>query len=195
MTGGTGSGKGIISEFLKEKGAYIIDADKIAHDVIMKGQPAYNELIDKFGKEILDPYGEINRKKLGEVVFAEEEALIFLNNCTHDHIFIKAMEEIGYAKKNMERYNSIVFDAPLLFEQRFLDLCDTIWVVFAEESVRLHRIMQRDGISYEYAKNRIDSQGSWEAYQKVADVVIDNTRDLEHVKKQVEHLYTHLLDR
>ena len=188
LTGGTGSGKSVVSKILSQKGAYIIDADAIAHDIILNGKPAYNELVNYFGNEILDNNGEIARKKLGAIVFKEgKEKLTFLNACTHKYIFMEIENRIKQAKN--ESREVVIIDAPLLLEGEFKNLCNEIWVVYAKEEVRLERIMARDKIDQEHGKNRIASQPTWEEYKSYADVIIDNSREIEDVERQIEELF------
>lgn len=188
LTGGTGSGKSVVSNILSQKGAYIIDSDAIGHDIILKGKPAYNELVNYFGNEILDRNGEIVRKKLGAMVFKEgKEKLAFLNACTHKYIYMEI--ENGIKQAQNENREIVIIDAPLLLEGEFKNLCNEIWVVYAKEEVRLERIMARDKIDEEHGKNRIASQPTWEEYKRYADVIIDNSGDIEDVERQIEELF------
>lgn len=183
LTGGTGSGKGVVSAFLKNNGAYIVDADKIAHDIILKGKPAYAELVEYFGKEILGDDGEVVRRKLGTLVFSQGgEKLEFLNKCTHKYIFEEMKKEIAYAEKL--GFKAAVLDAPLLLEGNFASLCDTVWAVYTDEKIREERIMSRDGITLEQAKDRISKQKKWSEYEEKADVVLDNSKDAAYVESQ-----------
>ena len=185
LTGGTGSGKGAVSDFLKEKGVYIVDTDKIAHDIILKGNEAYDELVEYFGKEIVGEDGEIVRRRLGTIVFAEGgEKLEFLNKCTHKHIYNEMERQIESAEK--EGYKAALLDAPLLIEGNFMNLCDEVWAVYTDPAVREERIMARDGISREQAKDRISKQKDWSVYEGFADVVLDNSTDLESIRNQAE---------
>ena len=187
LTGGTGSGKSVVSRRLMAHGAFIIDADRIAHEMIEKGKPAYHDIIAYFGEEILDECGNIIRKKLGNIVFSNREKLDFLNLCTHKYIGEEILSQIRYTKEK-DIHRCIIIDAPLLLEADLAGLCDEIWVVFAEESVRARRVMERDSITYQQAKERIGSQKSWEEYKKYADVIIDNSRDLAFLETQIEEI-------
>ena len=187
VTGGTDSGKSVVTAMLAEQGAFVVDADAISHQVILKGEEAYRRLVEAFGVEILDENGEIARKKLGAKVFqGGEEMVQTLNACTHPVIFARMKEALEKAKQ--EGYDLAVIDAPLLLEAPFCELCDEIWVVFAKEEVRLARIMERDGIDKDHALGRIRAQRDWESYCKTAPVVIDNSTTVEEVKRQVMQL-------
>ena len=172
LTGGTGSGKSIVSAFLQQNGAYIIDADEIAHGIIERGKPAYEELTNYFGGAILDQDRNILRKKLGSIVFTNKEKLDFLNRCTHKYISQEIDKQIAERKKK-QRDTCIVLDAPLLLEAKLENRCNEIWVVFAEEEVRARRIMERDNITYQEAKNRIGCQKNWDFYRQKANLILD----------------------
>lgn len=188
LTGGTGSGKGFVSERLKARKAYVIDADAVAHEIIEKGRPAYKEIVDYFGNEILDEDGNIFRRKLGNIVFSDKDKLAFLNSCTHKYINMEIMRIIEEVKPQTNVYSAIIIDAPLLAEAGLVDICDDIWVVYADSEVRVKRIMERDSISEEQARNRIASQRSWEEYKKLGAVIIDNSSDDENVERQLDAL-------
>lgn len=188
LTGGTGSGKGFVSERLKARKAYVIDADAVAHEIIEKGRPAYKEIVDYFGSEILDEDGNILRRKLGNIVFSDKDKLAFLNSCTHKYINMEIMRIIEEVKPQTNVYSAIIIDAPLLAEAGLVDICDDIWVVYADSEVRVKRIMERDSISEEQARNRIASQRSWEEYKELGAVIIDNSSDDENVERQLDAL-------
>ena len=187
LTGGTGSGKSVVSKTLAAAGAVIVDADKIAHDIILKGEPAYHEIIAYYGTGILDIEGNIIRKKLGEIVFHDSEKLAFLNQCTHKYIVAEVNRQIAAAKaENAAR--AVILDAPLLLEAKLETVCDLVWVVYADPEVRAKRVMDRDGITYDLAKARIANQKSWEEYKQAADAVIDNSKDLPFLEAQLEEM-------
>lgn len=189
LTGGTGSGKSVVARTLLEKGAYIIDADEIAHDIIKKGKPAYNEILVHFGNGILDDNNNIIRRRLGDIVFSKPAELEFLNKCTHKYI----SQEIQWKIEEIQKrpgYSCIVIDAPLLIEANLLSQCNEVWVVYAEEQTRIDRIMDRDHLTAEQAANRIKNQKTWQEYRRFADKVIDNSRDLAYVQEQMEKIWT-----
>ena len=187
LTGGTGSGKSVVSKSLAEAGAVIVDADKIAHEIIWKGEPAYHEIVEYYGTGILDAEGNIIRKKLGEIVFNDKEKLAFLNQCTHKYITAEVKKQIAAAKAEGTAA-AIIVDAPLLLEAKLEAVCDLVWVVYADPEVRAQRVMDRDGITYELAKARISNQKSWEEYKSAASAVIDNSKDLGHLKEQISEI-------
>ena len=187
LTGGTGSGKSVVSKSLAAAGAVIVDADKIAHEIILKGEPAYQEIIEYYGTGILDEEGNIIRKKLGEIVFNDKEKLAFLNQCTHKYITAEVKRQIAEAKEEGTA-TAIIVDAPLLLEAKLETVCDVVWVVYADPEVRAQRVMARDGITYELAQARIANQKSWDEYKQAADAVIDNSKDLPYLENQLKDI-------
>lgn len=187
LTGGTGSGKSVVSKSLASAGAVVIDADRIAHEIILKGEPAYTEIVNFYGTEILDAEGNIIRKKLGEIVFHDAKKLAFLNQCTHKYICAEVDRQIAAAKQAAVA-KEIVLDAPLLLEAGLESRCDAVWVVYAEPEVRAKRVMERDGVSYALAKARIANQKSWEEYKQAASVVIDNSGDIAYLQGQLDKI-------
>lgn len=188
LTGGTGSGKSHVCSMLKERHAYIADADVIAHEIIEKEKPAYNELVEHFGKGILDENGNIIRRKLGDIVFSDKNELEFLDECTHKYIVAEIKKLIEEITPQTDKYSIFIIDAPLLAEAGLVDICDSVWVIYADEKVRAERIMKRDGITYEQAEKRIASQKSWEEYKAMGAVIIDNSSDDDNIESQLDAL-------
>ena len=183
LTGGIASGKSTVSDMLSALGALIIDTDKLSREVTLPGKPAWQEIVDRFGKEILDADGQINRKCLGQIIFADSQARTVLERITHPRIEAEAMAVINNAQKcGCER---VVLDAPLLIEAGWQNKADVVWVVFVDEQTQLNRLKHRDNISYEDAMARINAQLSLTEKLKYADVVIDNSDSQERTRKQV----------
>lgn len=187
LTGGTGCGKTTVCSILKKYGAYIIDADKIAHSIIKNGQRAYFEIIDKFGKNILDENNEINRQKLGVIVFSDIKKLDYLNSITHKYIIKNIVDNIENIKNN-ENYNYIVIDAPLLIETKLHKLVDTVWVVNCSIETRIKRLEKRDNINKDMILKRIDKQMKFEKLKNYADFIINNEDDetIENIENIVK---------
>ena len=188
VTGGIGSGKSTVSRILKDLGAKIVDADKIARKILVKGGKPLEDVVNYFGKEILDSDGELNRKKLADIVFNKSEKLTVLNKITHGYI----AEEIIKAVSSYKADNAadiIVIDAPIPIEHGFIDQSDEIWVVTANREVRISRIMERNGLSREDAEKRIDLQQSDEAYLSIADEIIVNEGSIEELENTVAKLF------
>lgn len=188
VTGAIGSGKSTVSKIMKDLGAAIIDADLIAHNVTAKGSEALSELASHFGNEILDQNGELNRKKLGDIVFNDPVKLEDLNNITHKFIVRKITNTLNEYKAS-GKCGIIVLDVPLPVKRGFLDLVEEVWVVSSERDARMKRVMLRSGLSQEEALDRMNSQMRDEQYIGIADVVIENNSSIEELEKTVVKLY------
>ena len=171
LTGQTGAGKTTVAKELAKKGWRIIDCDKIARQVTEKGSPVLEELAQAFGKEILLPDGSLDRKLLAQKAFATAQGRQQLNAITHPAITKSVVSQI-IEEKN--KYPVFVVDAALLTKSKLYDYCSKILVVTADEEIRLKRIMARDSISSQKAKERINAQPDEQYYKSVADIVIEN---------------------
>ncbi len=187
ITGGIASGKSTISKILKEMGAYIIDADEIGREVVQKGEKAYNEIVRYFGDDILLDSGEINRKKLGNIVFSDPEELKVLNDITHPEIVERISEKVDDLKKNEVR--TIVIDAAILFEMGLNKHCDSIWLIQTDRETQLNRLMERDRFDSKNAQNRIKRQHENENNIAFADVIINNDKSLDEIKEEVKEIW------
>jgi dephospho-CoA kinase len=191
LTGGIASGKSTVSAKLKELGAVVIDADLLARDVVRKGEMAYNRIVQCFGADILLPNGEINRKKLGSIVFSDKEKLALLNSITHPEIINRIKKRIRELKA--EGIKVIVLDAAILIEMGLHKYVDSVWVVTVDRDTQIKRLIERDKFDYREAENRINSQFSNEVRKKYADVIIDNNRPIEEVRKRLEELWNNIV--
>ncbi|MCD8239037.1 MAG: dephospho-CoA kinase [Clostridiales bacterium] len=192
ITGGSGTGKSTAAEVLKKEGAYIIDCDKLAREVVEKGTDGYKEVVDFFGSKILAENGDLNRKALGDIVFNDRAKLKRLEEITHSAIKAEVLKRLEAAKNKGTKL--VVIDAPLLIEAGLNSLTDKIWLFTADFDVRLERISKRDGISLKSAESRFLSQTPAEKLIKFADEVIDtscyNIEETEvKIKRLKEHLY------
>ncbi len=183
ITGGTGSGKSALSAKLGQLGATVIDSDLISHEVSRKGGAAFDEIVTSFGEDILEKSGEIDRKKLGKIVFENPEKLELLENITHKHIFESMQQRIEGCNTNIA-----VLDVPLLFQCDFPFECDLTVAVIADEETRIKRIMMRDGITRDAAVARIRNQLSNDEYKALADVCFENNGEAEELEKFAELL-------
>ncbi|MCX7748550.1 MAG: dephospho-CoA kinase [Clostridia bacterium] len=184
VTGGIGAGKSSVTRILARLGAYVIDADQIARDVVQKGKPAYYEIVEAFGEGILDPERKIDRSKLGEQVFQDKSSLNILNDITHKYIIENIKENISEFESS-GKYPMLVLEAAIPVKHGFLDMVHEVWVVTAAGEVRIKRIMDRNGFDYDEALNRILSQKSEEEYLKVADRILSNNTDISELEKNV----------
>lgn len=176
MMGGSGSGKSIAADAIRKNGINVIDADKVAHDILLSGKEAYKEVLENFGKDFLLQNGEIDRKKLGKYVFSNPEKLEILNDITHKYIKNELLRLKGDSEVT-------VFDAPLP-PDGFIEP-DHILYILAPVSERISRISRRDGISDEDALQRIENQKHIDEYVKNADTIIENSGDVEDFIKKI----------
>ncbi len=181
LTGNSGCGKGAVAEIMAEYGAVILDCDKIAHKNMEPDGIAYNEIKAAFGNEILNGDNTINRKILGAIVFKNKRKLEELNSITHKYITNVIDNEI---KLNSDK-KCIVIDAPLLIEAGLNKICDVVWAVYASLEVRIERVMKRDNIDRESALIRFKNQMDFDEIRTYADVIIENSGELEELRRKV----------
>ncbi|HOQ75094.1 MAG TPA: dephospho-CoA kinase [Thermoclostridium sp.] len=187
VTGGIGAGKTTVSAILKEMGAEVIDADHISRKVTQPGEPAWKEIIDYFGQEVVLPDETIDRKKLASMVFNSEEKRRKLEAIIHARVIhemekrISTLREAGYD-------GIVVLDVPIPVRRGFLDIVDAVWVVVCPEEERIRRIMARSGMDRAEAESRIRSQLPQEEYIRLADAVIENNGDLETLRQKIAGL-------
>ena len=191
LTGGIGSGKSFVSSLLKKMGATIIDADHLAREVVRPGTPGYRDVVAAFGHGIILPNGEIDRRKLGTIVFADSSARKKLENLLHPRILVRAAEEGQAAAARGEL--AVVFDMPLLFEMGWQARMDEVWVVFAAPEVQLQRLCARDGMTAAEGRHRISLQGDLSEKAAQADVCIYNNGTEEETLMQVKEQWLRVL--
>ncbi|HWR60146.1 MAG TPA: dephospho-CoA kinase [Clostridia bacterium] len=191
LTGGIASGKSTVSAKLKELGAAVIDADIVAREVVSKGEIAYNRIVQCFGESILLPSGQINRKRLGGIVFSDKEKLALLNSITHPEIISRVKDRIRELKA--EGREVIVVDAAILIEMGLHKYVDSVWVVTVDREIQIKRLIERDKYDYKESENRVNSQFSNEIRRKYADVIIDNNKPVEEVGKRLEELWNNIV--
>ena len=190
LTGGIGSGKSTVSQYLAELGAVILDADKVGHEAFKSGTETWQQVVNAFGKQILTPDGEIDRKKLGGIVFDNPESLSRLNQIMHPRMY-------DMMKARIEEYRQqgagvIVLEAAILIEANWTPLVDEVWVTVAGEDAVLKRVNKQRGLEAEQIIARIRSQLSAEERVKHADVVINNDGDLDEMRAKVKELWKQL---
>ncbi len=183
ITGGSGTGKSTACRFFEEKGWLIIDADSVAREVCSRGTKCLGEIKSEFGDKILDENGNLKRKELGEIVFADKSRLERLNSITHKYI----VKEIKNRAKNNCR--DIVIDAPLLLETGLESICDKTLCVLADEDIRIRRICKRDSISPQTAKNRIASQKEDSYYRDRCDFSVMNNLSEEELMRELTEIF------
>jgi len=180
LTGNIATGKSVVRRMLEHLGAYTIDADALAHRVISKGAPGYQPILDKFGTWLLDPDGQINRDKLGRVVFADPGALAQLEGIVHPYVS-QAIDILG----KRATQTVVVIEAIKLLESGLRDRCDAVWVADAPEQVQVERLIRKRGLSQADAQQRVRLQPAQKDKLAAADVVITNHGSYEELWKQV----------
>ena len=187
LTGGIGSGKSTVSQFLAELGAVILDADRVGHEALKPDTEVWRKVVAAFGRQILTPRGDIDRAKLGEMVFGNPESLSRLNQIMHPRIYdmVKAQLE-GYRRQGVE---VVVLEAPLLVEAGWTSLVDEVWVTVAPEAIVLRRLKQGIGLSESESLARIHSQLSSEERIRHAKVVINTDCDLDELRARIGELW------
>ncbi|MGG3999985.1 dephospho-CoA kinase [Anoxybacillus kestanbolensis] len=189
LTGGIASGKSTVAAMFRDLHIPVIDADEIAHRVTAIDGEAYQLIVETFGSDILDSNGAIDRRKLGAIVFHDEQKRKQLNAIVHPLVRKHMLQQKEqYARK---REKAVVLDIPLLFESNLEHLVDRILVVYVDEQIQLRRLCERNGFSFEEAWARIKSQMPLEQKRKKADAVIDNNGTIEQTKRQ---LYERLVE-
>ncbi len=183
LTGGIASGKSTVSAYLAQNGALIIDADLIARQVVAKKSSGLKQIVAKFGGEILTASGELDRKKLGKLVFSNKDLLKALTDITGPLIRAEILREIEAAKKAQVKL--VVLDIPLLFETGYQTLCDKVMVVTIPSKLQLERVMKRDNLSAAEARKRIANQLPASKRNELADVLIDNSKSVAETYQQV----------
>jgi len=188
LTGGVASGKSVVSQILKEEGAYLIDADQIARELVQPRRPTWTALIKAFGKEIVQKDGSIDRKKLAVKVFSDPEQRELLNRILHPRIK-KEMDRRLKAIGQKDPKAMVVIDAPLLIETGDHREMDKVIVVTSTEAQQMERLKERAGIDQEEARRIIASQVPSEEKLKVADFVIRNEGSLEDVERKAKEVF------
>lgn len=183
ITGSSGAGKSTICEVLEIRyNVKVINADKIAKKLSKKGTNYINDIVAKFGTDILDEEGELKRRKLAEIIYNNEAKRQELNDCTFKYIKEEIKKEIKNDKK------VYVIDAPLLFECELNEICDKIIGVISRKELQLDRIVARDNIDYESAEKRLRAQEDNKFYIRNCDRIIENNNDLAYIEQEIEKL-------
>ncbi|MGI5321621.1 dephospho-CoA kinase [Actinomadura nitritigenes] len=191
LTGGIGSGKSEVSARLDERGAVVIDADKIAREVVEPGTPGLAAVVAEFGEEVLLPSGALDREKVGRIVFADADRLAALNAIVHPLVGERMQELMDAAPADAV----VVYDVPLLAENGLAGMYDAVVVVDAPEETQLDRLTSRRGMTEEDARARMAHQATREQRRAVATQVIDNSGTLDDLKSQVDALWETLTNQ
>ena len=187
ITGGIGSGKSVVTSLLRDKfGAAVIDTDTIGHEVIEIGKSAYKKVIETFGNKVLAKDGSIDRKKLGSLVFSNQELLCKLNDIIHPAVEAEVDKRIAeFTQKN---YKYIALETALLIKVGYNRKCDKVWFVYADKDIRLKRLYNNRGVEKEKAIKIFESQNSEEEFRDIADDIINNSGSESETEIQIKNI-------
>lgn len=187
LTGGIGSGKSTVAQWFKKQGIPVLDADKTVHRLLQSDSLTLSKLVHEFGPEILGENGEINRPKLGNRIFSNEDARKRLERIVHPRV----VESMKAEQAALRDKGEIVFvwDVPLLYEAGFEKFVDEVWVVWVPRDLQILRVLARDKLSLAEVEARIAAQGSLDEKRQLADVVIDNSKSELETVRQLEELW------
>jgi dephospho-CoA kinase len=191
LTGGIACGKSTVAAMLAARGALIIDADRIAREIVLPGSPVLGQVAERFGQAVILPDSSLDRKKLGSIVFGDEQARRDLEGLLHPPI--RAL-----MKERKERFETehpdklVVLDIPLLYENKLEGMVSRVMVAYCPRDVQLDRLMLRDGLSAEQAEARLLAQLPIEEKRLRADIVIDNSGSLADTERQVNAFWSSL---
>lgn len=193
LTGGIGSGKSTVAKWFIKQGVPVLDADKTVHRLLLSDSITISQLIDEFGIDILDKNRQIDRSKLGNLVFKDDNARKRLERIVHPRV-IECMNEDRDALRDSGT-RICVWDVPLLFEAGFDRYVNEVWVVWIPRNLQISRVLARDKLSLGEVEARIASQGSLDEKRQRADVVIDNSGNESQTVSQLENEWQKLLQR
>lgn len=188
LTGNIATGKSVVRRMLEHLGAYTIDADALTHRSYAKGAPGYQQVIDKFGKWLLNREGEIDRQKLGNLVFGDGEAMRQLEEIVHP--LVRQATEMLIKRSTQ---SVVVIEAIKLLEGDLRTMCDSIWVTNAPEVIQVERLMRKRGFTREQAQERIHAQSPQSAKVNMANMVITNTGSYDDLWKQVSEMWKEII--
>lgn len=195
ITGGVGSGKSkVLYELENEYKAFVVEADRLAHKLMEPGEIIYNKIVDYFGEDILEeqvPHN-IDRIKLGEIVFNDEEKRDLLNSISHPLVKKNIIELISYHKSLGTKL--FVIEAALLIEDGYLEICDEIWYIWVDKEERINRLINSRGYTREKCFSIFNSQKDDSYYRSYTKYTIDNSKGFENTAKQLKDLLNNLLN-
>ena len=191
LTGGIAAGKSVVARRLAERGAAHIDADALAREVVEPGSAGLEAVVARFGSDVLQPDGSLDRAALGAIVFADAAARRDLEGITHPAVHELSVRRMSDAVAD-DAGRVVVYDVPLLVESRGTDGFDVVVVVHAPREVRLKRIVELRGMDDEEARRRVDAQADDRTRLAVADLVVDSSGSLESTLEQADDLYDRL---
>ncbi len=190
LTGGIASGKSTVSRILQQAGIPVVCLDELAREAVRAGSPALAEIREVFGEEVFGPDGELDRQAMAYVVFEDESKRRVLESIIHPRVSQETQRRVKELEK--EGYKLVVLDVPLLYEVGWEKICDKVVVVYAPREVQERRLKERDGLSAEQARTRLDAQMPIEDKRIRAHYVIDNSGTLDRTRSHLENLVAKL---
>lgn len=193
ITGGIGSGKSTAAHIFADKGVRVLDADEISRKVTGPNGRALDSIRELLGKKMINSTGELNRKLVANLVFSDRTKLDKLSAVIHRYVLDEIGEELE--KEREKGTKLIILDVPIPVKKGFLDVCNQVWVISADDDVRLERLIAR-GISTEDAKRRMDMQMTREEYEDLADIIIENNGDSSELETKINvHIHKEIEER
>ncbi|EQB3121241.1 dephospho-CoA kinase, partial [Clostridium botulinum] len=187
LTGGIGAGKSTISEMIKEKNIPVIDADKISREVLKLYPEILIRVKEVFGKEFLDDNGDLKRREFGSYIFKNKNKRMEYENIIMPYITKETFKRIKLLEENKE--SICVLDAPTLIEQGLYKYMDINILVWVDKDTQINRVVKRDGLNRSEVMNRINSQMSMEEKKKFVEYIIDNSKDIENTKSELDKIF------
>jgi dephospho-CoA kinase len=187
LTGGIGSGKSTVSQLLHELGAVVLDADRIGHEAYKPNTETWLEVVSAFGRQILTSNGEIDRRRLAQIVFSDPESLARLNQIVHPRMYEMMKTKIEEFRR--QGVKVVVLEAAILLEADWTPLVDEVWVTVTPEHEVVKRTVERTGLPEEQVIARIRSQLSSEERTKHANVIINNDGSIDELKVKIKELW------
>ena len=193
LTGGIGTGKSLVTSFLQDQGANVINADLLGHEAYLPGTVGFEQVVSEFGEEIVGEDGHVDRQKLGPIVFSDPSNMDRLNAIMHP--LIKDMIQTQLDDVEGKGQLIAIVEAAVLIEAGWESLFDEVWVVTADEEEIISRLASRNGLSREDSQKRINSQMTSNERSAHGDVIINNTGSVEDLKENVESLWAQRVSR
>ena len=185
LTGGIASGKSTVTSYLREKGYTVIDADRVVHDLQAQGGELYQALVEHFGTEILLDTGDLDRPALAERIFSSQKEITWSNQVQGEMI----RKALARERDRLAETEDLFFmDIPLLIEQGYLDWFDQVWLVYVTEDTQLERLMERNALTEDQARDRLAAQMSLDEKKALVDLVIDNNSKRDHLYQQIDRV-------
>lgn len=186
LTGNIATGKSTVMDMLREHGAVTLDADAVVHELLDAGTPVTQAVADTFGQDVLDERGAVDRPKVAEVVFNDPEALAALESIVHPAVGEHIVTEVGYWRDQPDPPPAFVIEAIKLVETGRHRMCDTLWLVTADDEVQRRRLIEQRGMAPDDVEPRLSAQPALDEKRALADVIIENNGTLDDLRRQVD---------